>query len=157
VLFRSNIQTAIREVDAAVVTATSVDLGVASKSQENVHQMWEEMKTLNTHAGEQSRQITDISEKIHALVMQGVLSLQFEDIVRQMLDQIRDRAVAIEEYLSGFIDVHLDSLEKDGLKRLGQRMKTLEAMDVQAQDKFARISGKTFSQSSADAGEVELF
>jgi methyl-accepting chemotaxis protein len=156
-LMLENIGTAIREVDAAVVTASSVDLGVAAKSQDNVHHMWEEMKVLNTHAGEQSRQITEVSEKIHALVMQGVLSLQFEDIVRQMLDQIRERALAIEEYLSGFIDLHLDSLEKDGLKRLEQRIKTLEEMDARAHDNFARISGKTFSQSNVDAGDVELF
>jgi methyl-accepting chemotaxis protein len=152
-----NIQRAIQEVDAAVHVSTSVDLGVATKSQENVQQMWEEMKVLNARAGEQSRKISEVSEKIHTLVMQGVRSLQFEDIVRQMLDQIRDRARAIEEYLSGFIDAHLDSTESNGLDHLRKRIKTLESMNTHAKEQFVRISSKTFRQSSVDAGDVELF
>jgi methyl-accepting chemotaxis protein len=153
----ANIRTSIAHVDKAVQTATSVDLGVADQSKENVARMWDEMRTLNSQATSQSRQITEVSEKIHLLVMEGVQSLQFEDIVRQMLDQIAERAQSIVEHMEGFVASQKDSGQRDGQSRLQARIDNLRKLNLQAADRNQRISQKTFIQSSVDSGAIELF
>jgi methyl-accepting chemotaxis protein len=153
----TNISASIAQVDKAVQGATSVDLGVADQSRDNIGRMWDEMRELNSQAAAQSRQITEISEKIHALVMEGVQSLQFEDIVRQMLDQIAERAQSLVEHQEGFIGMQKDSSQRDGKSRIQERIRRLRELHHKAAETNARISSKTFIQSSVDGGDVELF
>lgn len=154
----SEIRSSIDEVGDAVSQAAATDLSVAHQSQENVGQMWGEMEALNDRATEQSRHITLISEKIHNLVMDGIMSLQFEDIVRQLIDKTSDRTQHMEAFLQQFIEVHMDRGDQNGLVRIDGRNAQLRNLLEHADSAFSSIRDDSIAQQSVDeGGEVELF
>jgi methyl-accepting chemotaxis protein len=152
-----DISSSIEELDDAVKDASSTDLDKAHRSSTNIDVMWEEMHVINEKATSQSRRITQISETMHHLVMEGVLSLQFEDIVRQHIDNISERSELIEAYLNQFFDVHLDK-ESNGISRLENRNKELIQLLDQADHTFRNTVNTEITQRNVDdGGDIELF
>jgi methyl-accepting chemotaxis protein len=119
--------------------------------------MGREMQDLTTLAAEQSRRINEVSAAIHRLVMQGVLSMQFEDIVSQLLGKLRQHTEFMSEYAHGFFDVHRDVAERDGLARI-QRRNTILSELLHASNRSAEeIRFDSVRQTGVDAGAVDLF
>ena len=146
----------IGEVGVSVKEATTADLSVAERSQENVNRLMSELLDLSNKAGEQSRTITGISERIHALVREGVLSMQFEDIVGQMLSRITQRTLGVGEYLHALLELQNDREQTDGLQRFRNRIERLQSlMDVARRNESA---GPGITNKSVErGGDVDLF
>ncbi len=152
----SEIEISIKTVDAAVEKATNTDLSVAAKSQESVALMWDEIQGLNSKASHQSQSIAGISENIHHLVIEGIISLQFEDIVNQLLIQIGDRSRKMERYLHDVITIQHSSGELDAAG-FQQRTQQLQALLSSADKHFGDMDETAITQGSVDEGEVQLF
>ncbi|WP_439654706.1 methyl-accepting chemotaxis protein [endosymbiont of Lamellibrachia barhami] len=152
----SEIEISIKTVDAAVEKATNTDLSVAAKSQESVALMWDEIQGLNNKASHQSQSIAGISENIHHLVIEGIISLQFEDIVNQLLIQIGDRSRKMERYLHDVITIQHSSGELDAAG-FQQRTQQLQALLSSADKHFGDMDETAITQGSVDEGEVQLF
>ena len=151
------IHVAIDDVGVAVDVSASTDISKAQSSEANVTAMWSEMSELNTRATAQSRRINEVSESIHRLVMQGILSMQFEDIVSQLLGKLRQHTAFMSRYTQGFFDAHRDIEEKDGLARIQRRVSTLTQLLDESSRSTAAIRFEAVSQNAVSAGEIDLF
>ncbi|MBL3527779.1 MAG: hypothetical protein JMN27_03375 [gamma proteobacterium endosymbiont of Lamellibrachia anaximandri] len=152
----SEIERSIKTVDASVEKATSTDLSVAAKSQESVALMWDEIQGLNNKASHQSQSIAGISKNIHHLVSEGIISLQFEDIVNQLLIQIGERSRKMESYLHDVITIQRPSGDLDAAV-FQHRAQQLQALLSTADRHFGDLDDTAITQSSVDEGEVQLF
>ncbi len=146
----------IGEVGISVKEATTADLSVAERSQENVNRLMTELMDLSNKAGQQSRTITGISERIHTLVREGVLSMQFEDIVGQMLSRITQRTLGVGEYLHALLELQHDREQTDGLQRFRTRIERLKSLMETARKNDSAGPGIT-NKSVERGGDVDLF
>jgi methyl-accepting chemotaxis protein len=151
------IHAAIDDVGAAVDVTASTDISHAESSQANVAALGAEMRELTARAAEQSRRINEVSEAIHRLVMQGVLSMQFEDIVSQVLDKLRLHTDFMSRYAHGFFDAHRDVEERDGVARIQRRNATLGLLLEDSTRSEQEIRFEALRQTAISAGDVDLF
>ena len=151
------IHASITDVGAAVDVSANTDISKAQASEANVGVMWAEMSELNNRATAQSRRINEVSESIHHLVMQGILSMQFEDIVSQVLGKLRQHTDFMSRYAHGFFDAHRDVEERDGVSRIQRRNRTLHQLLEQSEASDKTIRFESVQQTGVNAGDVDLF
>jgi methyl-accepting chemotaxis protein len=158
--FSNDIRTALddilqslRDVGVQVTQATQSDLSVAENSQQNLELLGNEMLGLTAKAREHSRHITEVSEQIQRLTHEGVLAMQFEDIVGQMMSRISKNTQEVGAYLHALLQLHQDREEANGLQRFRNRVKLLKAL---AADTSAKSSTRSAAPEPANSS-VELF
>ena len=151
------IQNSIREVDQAVEQAAATDIRRAEASEAHVDAMWEGLRAMNERSLEQSRRISEISASIHRVVMEGVLSIQFEDIVSQLVTKLHSHAQSMAAFAHGFFDTHRDRVVRDGLDRLSKRIATLEELIHNAREHATGTRFEAVQQSAIASGSIELF
>ncbi|MGE5467145.1 MAG: methyl-accepting chemotaxis protein [Ignavibacteria bacterium] len=148
-----DILTSLREVGVQVDQATQTDLGVAENSQQNLAALGAEMLELTAKAREHSRHITEVSEKIQSLTQEGVLAMQFEDIVTQMMERISRSTQEVGAYLHELLTLHQDRDQSDGLRRFGTRIERLKELT----DRCCGHAQQGGMPAMAQAQSVELF
>jgi methyl-accepting chemotaxis protein len=141
----------LAEVDVRVKQATTTDLSVAERSRENLAGLGAEMIELADTARQHSRHITEVSEQIQSLTQEGVMSMQFEDIVGQMMARVTRKTLTVGRYLHAFLEMHQDREQRDGVKRLHDRVDQLRGL----LERFAREQEAT-AEPAAEAS-IELF
>ena len=94
---------------------------------------------------------------IHFLVMEGVVSLQFEDIVSQLIEQIRHRSGMIERYLHGFAAIQRGALQNLEPAQINARVEQLVAHHQAAAADFLTLNDSAVQQDSVNEGNVDLF
>jgi methyl-accepting chemotaxis protein len=99
----SDILSSLQTVGLRIADATSIDMSIAEKSQATLHELGSELLELTSQAREHSRHITAVTEQMHNLTQEGVMAMQFEDIVTQMMDRINQRANNVGEYMHAFL------------------------------------------------------
>jgi methyl-accepting chemotaxis protein len=123
-----NILHSLEEVDVRVKQATTTDLSVADRSRQNLAGLGKEMVELTATARQHSQHITEVSEQIQNLTKEGVMSMQFEDIVGQMMARVTKKTLVVGGYLHAFLKMHQDRDEPDGVKRLHNRVGHLRSL-----------------------------
>ncbi len=151
------IHAGIEKFSTAVSASANVDISKASESEKNIDEMWSGMAMLNERASQQSRRINEVSEAIHKLVMDGILSMQFEDLTSQLIAKLRQHSELMSEFSQEFYDAHRDQAEKDGVKRLEQRIKILEGVRARYADIGKTVRFEAIRQTEVVAGSMELF
>lgn len=150
-----NILISLQDVGVRVMAATQTDLSVVESSQTNLAGLGEELFEITAKARQHSSRITEVTAQIQQLTHDGVLAIQFEDIVSQMMGRITKKTIDVGEYLHTFLRLHQDKDETDGLRRFKTRTERLELllMGTQALRQAQEENIKTVT-SDAD---VELF
>ncbi|RCS56469.1 methyl-accepting chemotaxis protein [Parvibium lacunae] len=134
---------ALATMEASVKKGVEIDLVSIENSESNVNGMWLEVEQLNARVAAESQRVSDISHRIETHVHTGVVSLQFEDIAQQLIQQITERTQALAHLLSG--------LEKNP-----SRMGLAELMD-DFNRRIKQIAGARILQKSVETGSVDLF
>lgn len=116
------------DIDASVTLANNTDLSIAEDSQENIKQIGTELVALSNLAREHSHQITEVTEQMHKLTLEGVIAVQFEDIVTQMMSRLSRKNQAIGEIFHRYMELHRDRDEISGLQRFNKRVSALKLM-----------------------------
>ena len=147
----------LQTVGGQVAQATKMDMSLAEKSQETLKELGEEMLGLTEKARTHSRHITEVTEQMHRLTQEGVLAMQFEDIVSQMMERISRKTLNAGEFLHAFVTLHHDPQESDGLQRFRQRSQRLIALMVDSHAKLDTIQPSLKGKSAEQAASVELF
>ncbi len=149
----------LKGVDERIAEATHIDMSIAEKSQETLHSLGEELLEMTEKARQHSRNITAITEQMHNLTQEGVMAMQFEDIVTQMISRISQRTTNVGEYMHAFLRLHQDQGENDGLQRFRIRSQRLVELLVDSHFKADAIrSGRTGAAKGASAdNDIELF
>jgi methyl-accepting chemotaxis protein len=146
----SQIESAIGQVNQTVNAVAATDIGGAERSQQKMANMWGEMRVLNDHVVRQSSQITNISSRIRDHIHTGVLSLQFEDLSRQLVDHIQKRVDSLRQ-ASGMLARSL------AIRDPQEANKAISHCKMEADVMFEAISHKSVNQTSVESGSVDLF
>ena len=147
----------LEDVGVRVAQATRTDMSVAEKSKETLQGLGSEMLDLTEKARAHSRHITEVTEQMHRLTQEGVLAMQFEDIVSQMMERINQKTLNVSEYLHAFLGLHQDRDEKDGLQRFRKRSQQLVALMAASQTKLDTIQSPRSTGHVAAEDAIELF
>ena len=149
----------LQDVGTRVAIGTSIDMSLADKSRTTLSELGEELLTLTQTARQHSDHITEVTEKMHSLTQEGVMAMQFEDIVTQMMSRISQRTLNVGEYMHAFLNLHHDQGQTDGLQRFRQRSDRLIELLVNSHVKADALRSRSVAKSSAgnDDGDIELF
>jgi methyl-accepting chemotaxis protein len=133
-------------------------MSLAEQSRATLHQLGAELLELTDKAREHSDNITAITEQMHSLTQEGVMAMQFEDIVTQMMERISQRSNNVGEYMHAFLALQHDE-ESDGLERFRNRSRKLVQLLVNSHVKSDAIQASTAASNakSHSDGEIELF
>ena len=116
------------DVDDSVTKASEIDLSIAENSQSNLSSLSNELINLSSAARHHSHHITEVTEEIHKLTMEGVMAVQFEDIVTQMMDRILDKTLSLSQFFLRFMELHNDRNETSGLQRFNKRIESMQSL-----------------------------
>ncbi|MDX9994401.1 MAG: methyl-accepting chemotaxis protein [Rhodocyclaceae bacterium] len=147
----------LEAVGVRVAQATRTDMSVAEKSKETLQDLGSEMLDLTEKARAHSHHITEVTEQMHRLTQEGVLAMQFEDIVSQMMERINQKTLNVSEYLHAFLGLHQDRDETDGLQRFRKRSQQLVALMAASQTKLDSIQSPRSTGRVAAEDAIELF
>ncbi|GEM_PF-5365793 len=132
-----------------------LDLGVAHEARDEVRRMGEVMRDLNARAGSQFEHVNEISLQIREHVFSGVMSLQFEDLMHQLMAHVETRIGALESTSDELL-----SLQRDTLAELPDdktRETRLREIKRRSEARFAELNHKAVSQTAMDEGSAEMF
>ena len=154
-----DILTSLQAVGERVADAGAVDMSIAERSQATLAELAGELLEVTERARQHSAQITAVTEQMHQLTQEGVLAIQFEDIVTQMITRISQRTNNVGQYLHAFLGLHLDQKEKNGLERFHGRSRALVELLVNSHIRADAIkaSGPTKNSRAASNNDIELF
>ncbi|MDP3438396.1 MAG: methyl-accepting chemotaxis protein [Azonexus sp.] len=151
----------LQEVGVRVVGATNIDMSIADKSRTTLSELGDELLSLTQTARQHSDHITAVTEKMHSLTQEGVMAMQFEDIVTQMMSRISQRTLNVGEYMHAFLSLHNDQGQTDGLQRFRQRSERLVQLLVSSHVKADALRSHTHGTGKSargnDDGDIELF
>jgi methyl-accepting chemotaxis protein len=148
---------AISEAGEAVAASASTDIGSARESEERAAQLWQQMSDINRHATEQAERINRLSSTIHEAVMQGMVSMQFEDMVSQLLAKVSEQTELMARYVNGVFDAHRDREQRDGIARVEKRNEVLSRLLTDAREAARSMTLQSGPRGTMSTGEVELF
>ena len=153
-----DILTSLQAVGERVADAGAVDMSIAERSQATLAELATELMEVTERARQHSAHITAVTEQMHRLTQEGVLAMQFEDIVTQMISRISQRTNNVGVYLNAFLRLHQDQKETNGLERFRTRSQRLVELLVNSQVKAdAMRSHGPAKQSQASNNDIELF
>jgi len=162
--FSTRIRSLLKDIDSflgrlgtSVRDVANLDLSMADNTKENMRHMWSEMESLNAAATRQSQHVAEVSQQIHTLVLDGIVSLQFDDIVRQLLEQVQQRTSVLETYMTSLYALRGAGSEQDGLVRFQNRIASLETAIENGHSSFATLDRKKITQDTVNTGDVDLF
>ncbi|MGH1441658.1 MAG: methyl-accepting chemotaxis protein [Cellvibrionaceae bacterium] len=141
---------------SSLSSVTKIDLAAAKESKGAMDQMQRELTSMHGLVITQSKQIEDLSKRIQQLVREGILSLQFEDISRQLIEHINQRVNMLNKHLNSLLKGYIvfnSSGEVDSRKELQDNLQhELE----EAKKELSNIA-KAVQQTTMDQGSVDLF
>jgi methyl-accepting chemotaxis protein len=132
------------------------DMGIVDEAKSGMNGLWSEAEKHEEEAEARAREISNIAQQVRSMVVDVVISLQSDDMVKQLVDQTSARLTILTDLVETILHVQKDGEEKDGILRLQNRFKTLD-------EKVKGISGNlqkirsAVSQTSMDVGSTELF
>ena len=152
-----DILTSLQAVGERVADAGAVDMSIAERSQATLAELASELMEVTERARQHSAHITAVTEQMHRLTQEGVLAMQFEDIVTQMISRISQRTTNVGEYLHAFLRLHQDQKETNGLERFRTRSQRLVELLVNSQVKADAMKSHGPAKHSQANNDIELF
>ncbi|MBL8428533.1 MAG: hypothetical protein JNJ95_01400 [Dechloromonas sp.] len=157
----TDIMSSLQDVGARVADATNIDMSLADKSRATLQDLGTELMALTDKARDHSNHITAITEQMHEMTEEGVMAMQFEDIVTQMMSRISQRTMHVGEYMHAFLALQHDN-QADGLERFRTRSQKLVQLLVESHVKndtlkISNASSSPGSGGGSSDGDIELF
>jgi methyl-accepting chemotaxis protein len=153
----SDIEMFMERVESSIHQVSNLDMSVADRSRSYMRNMWDELENLNAAAASQSSSITQVTQQIHKFVLDAIVSLQFDDLVRQLLEQVSQRSDLLENYMLTLHNIDRGNESEDGVERFRQRVARIESVMAESRSKFGELDRKQIQQDSVETGSVDLF
>ncbi|HMM76006.1 MAG TPA: methyl-accepting chemotaxis protein [Gammaproteobacteria bacterium] len=141
---------AIERARASVGAAASQDMSLLLSSKHRVDIMMERLRDFERYLQSRLEETQQLSESIASRTGDAVRSLQFEDIVRQLMEHSAQTVLHIEQ----FIDTSHQQVSRAGRTETAAITHHLAAA---ADGLKASLPHKPAAQSDMDSGDVELF
>jgi len=135
------------------------DMSMAIKTKGNVDKMLKEMVSMNEMMKGSLSEVTALNEEINGSVAVAVRSLQFEDIVRQIIEYAQGSIGGMKSLLQ---ECSSDLKASSGGDGAGDVQCCEKLIDVgfrlkEASEQLVNVRHKSVQQESMDAGDVDLF
>jgi len=154
----NDILESLRDVGQRVEAASHIDLSIADRSRATLSELGAELIELTEKARQHSSNIASVTEQMRDLTQEGVMAMQFEDIVTQMINRIGQRTDNVGEYMHAFLSLHNDQDESDGIQRFRKRSQRLVELLVDSHVKSDALRSRTLSAGNKQSdGDIELF
>lgn len=137
-------------------SATHVDIEESVAAKDAMRVLSGELANMHVTVTKQSDHIEELSHSIQKLVRDGILSLQFEDIARQLIEHINDRVNIINTFVESLMDGYLE-FSSTHTKEIRQDLKNALEDRLNAAKKELQDLSKAVQQTNMDQGEVDLF
>jgi|GEM_PF-5154148 len=139
-----------------LASATSVDVEESIAAKDKMMTLSDELTDMHGMVAEQSDHIEKLSHRIQQLVREGILSLQFEDIARQLIEHINDRVNIINTFIEGLMEGYLE-FSSSHTQKIRQDLK--DALEARLEDAKTELKGlsKAVQQTDMAQGDVDLF
>jgi len=153
-------QQSIEATEAAINKMAAQDMTFALKSKQGVEVAMGNIEALNQQTSLTIDELNHISERMEQSVNQAVVSLQFQDMVTQLLAHV---GVRIEALQSVFEDMGaVAAVARDGADGLSpDQARQLQQLLLQTRERLDGLKQRTqnnpVSQESFNTGEIELF
>ncbi len=134
----------------------SKDMNVAITSKANIDTMMTGIAKMNDNIAIKIAEVSNMTDQIDNSVGQAIRGLQFEDMVRQMIEYLELNILhfqAMSDEVKIGIGLFKTGKEPIWIAELGQGISRLDEMSQQWNNK----DKKAVSQHSMDEGEIELF
>ncbi|UGB46391.1 methyl-accepting chemotaxis protein [Frateuria edaphi] len=149
---------AMEQLRGLVGTMASQDLNVALSAKGGIDAMMAHVTESDARTNAVADQVVEINRGLGSDVSTTIRSLQFEDILSQLLQQTRSRLVELQEITADCTrdieELACSRIDAAALEARAQRVRARLA--VQREKARLRSRGPAL-QSSMDAGEIELF
>ncbi|MBS1159926.1 MAG: chemotaxis sensory transducer [Proteobacteria bacterium] len=156
-----SMQVTIVATEQAINQMAAQDMTFALTSKGDVEQAMLGIETLNQRTGETVGELNEIAAQVESSVNKAVLSLQFQDVVTQLLNHVGRRLDVLDEVVGD--ERHLVSVLRD----TGDPLTTMRALDALREhvDQLAQkllvlkkgVGNNPVSQTGYASGDVELF
>lgn len=149
----------VDQVRGIVSEMASKDMEQASTSQARVNEMLGDLESMNKTISTKLSDVSGIISGIESSVSNAVRSLQFEDIVRQLVEQVMNHL----ENLSSFsrqINQYLEESKENPASSAYEYKERLEEFRQTMHAERQEIEGKRMrrvSTGTMDEGEIEMF
>jgi methyl-accepting chemotaxis protein len=151
-------RTAMDQVRGLIGALASQDLNVALSAKGGIDAMMAHVTESDARTSAVADQVVEISRGLSNDVSTTIRSLQFEDILSQLINQTRTRLVELQgvaaETTRDIEDIACGPIDAVALEERAQRVRTRLAL--QREKARLRSRGPAL-QSTMDAGEIELF
>jgi methyl-accepting chemotaxis protein len=149
---------AMEQLRGLVGTMASQDLNVALSAKGGIDAMMAHVTESDARTSAVADQVVEINRGLGSDVSTTIRSLQFEDILSQLLQQTRTRLVELQEITADCTrdieELACSRIDAEALEARAQRVRARLA--IQREKARLRSRGPAL-QSSMDAGEIELF
>lgn len=159
---RSVVDKAKKDITSAKTLVTemaSKDMTETISSKDKVDRMLEDIGQYDEHVAKELNKISDISQEINQSVGLAVRSLQFEDVVTQVVSYSNEHAERLQE-LVHHLNIQINSLSESFDDEnihvdhvVAQFKSNIEALKQQ----WNTPVNKAVGQSSMEEGDIELF
>ena len=156
-----SMQATIEATEQAINQMAAQDMTFALTSKSDVEQAMNEIDSLNHRTGASVGELNEIAAQVEVSVGQAVLSLQFQDMVTQLLGHAVRRLDLLEEVVAGEQEMARTLRNsRDPVETLSSLSALREHVDLLSEKLSALKKGVTnnpVSQTGYASGEVELF
>jgi methyl-accepting chemotaxis protein len=153
--YMSGVLSSVHAAEQSINSMASKDMNFALVSKERVGSMLDSVRGLNQHVTDAVQKITLISQEVGGEVGRTVTSLQFQDLVTQLLARVCDRIHAMSEALQEIDRVQGAAASIQDLPSLSQYLQSYEAVIAKA--KAAPKGAGPVSQGHMASGDIDLF
>ncbi len=157
---RSKIAETENRLEGSIETLKSsanIELEHAHKSQSAIEDLSSELKGMHSIVLQQSEEVEELSHRIHDIVKEGVLSLQFEDIARQLIEHINKRVNSIDRFVNELLGGYADFCQAQNQTVRAELLTSLTGRLSEAKAEFSKLEQKSVQQRSMAVGDVDLF
>ena len=157
---RSNVNEvhdAIGEAEHAITLMATLDMDFALRSKGQLEQTLGNVQALNEHMAAVIEKQNSVSYEVDRVVGQAITSLQFQDMVNQLLQHARTRLDGMEQAWHRMGDWAREaSMQSDGVSRERVEQMRLEIEQILT-DTASKASRGPVRQESMSSGDIELF
>ena len=156
----SKMQGNIETTEQAINQMAAQDMTFAITAKGDVEQAMEGIDQINRQTGRTVVRLQEISKEVEGTVSQAVMSLQFQDLVTQLLGHVEKRLEVIAEIAQEEQGLANSISQRDGQQSLQQLADICARVDQISQKMSTisqRVENNPVNQAGFSSGEVELF
>jgi methyl-accepting chemotaxis protein len=149
----------VTEARRIVNEVAAEDTTVARDASTRVKSMMKDLGDVESQIGVSLEKISVTTRQIHNNIGLAIRALQFEDLVRQLLEYNRSRLERVEKLVSSFTS-SLESLDPDNLadpSAFHDHLSQISRQWTEGLEQLQAEDHKPVHQQSMTAGEIELF